>query len=368
MLISKICIYQSPIKLKEPFIISLGSFEYASNIIVKIVTSSGLIGFGECSPFASINGEVMESCYVIARLLARALIAKNPLEIENCINTMDEVIYGNNSIKSAFDIALYDIASQEANMPLYGFLSGFNNKKLLTDYTISFAQPMKMVADALIIKDQGFKAIKVKLGGSANDDINRIKLIRQAIGNEIPLRLDANQGWDVKNALIILNALQDEHIEFCEEPIARWNFMELKTVRENSPIKIMADECCSNHHDAKRLIDLHSCDYFNVKLGKSGGIFNAVKILKLAENANMKVQIGGFLESRLAFTAAAHLALSSPTVAFCDFDTPLMFEEDPVLNGINYFNGGEIRMPNEIGLGASFSEHYLQKLTQFEVN
>ena len=85
----------------------------------------------------------------------------------------------------------------------------------------------------------------------------------------------------------------------------------------------MADESCCDEHDAKRLYDLNACDYFNVKLGKSSGIFGAEKIIAIAEQHDIKIQIGGFLESRVGFTAAAHVALSSDTIIHCDFDTPL---------------------------------------------
>ncbi|HBB92797.1 MAG TPA: dipeptide epimerase, partial [Bacteroidales bacterium] len=92
----------------------------------------------------------------------------------------------------------------------------------------------------------------------------------------------------------------------------------------------MADECCSDHHDLERLIGLGACDRVNIKLGKSGGLFNAMKMIRLAEQAGVWVQVGGFVESRLGFTASAHLALASDCVKWCDFDTPMMLEEDPV--------------------------------------
>ena len=106
---------------------------------------------------------------------------------------------------------------------------------------------------------------------SKKTDVARIKAIRKAIGKKIPLRIDANQGWNVKTAIKTLQALKDYNIQFCEEPIPRWNFMKLKKVKKKSPIPIMADESCCDHHDAQRLIQLGACDMFNLKLGKSGG-------------------------------------------------------------------------------------------------
>jgi L-Ala-D/L-Glu epimerase len=365
--ISSTTLYQSKIKLKEPFIISLGPLTHAENVIVVIRTDDGLSGVGECSPFMAINGESMETGMVVGKYLATKLKGKNPLDIEACTRAMNSVIYANNSIKSAFDIALYDIAAQHAGLPLYALLGGKNNKTLITDYTVSIGTPAKMAADAMKIKASGFQVVKVKLGGTKEEDVQRIKSIREAIGMELPLRIDANQGWDAGIAPDILQALAPFNIQHCEEPIPRWDFMNLPAITKQSPIKIMADESCCDEHDAKRLLDIEACDYFNVKLGKSSGIFGAVKIIELAEKNNVAVQIGGFLESRLGFTAAAHLALTSDVIVHCDFDTPLMFEEDPVIGGITYGNKGEVTVPATAGLGASFNEKYLKRLESFTV-
>jgi L-Ala-D/L-Glu epimerase len=368
MKISSIEIYQSKIKLKEPFVISLGLLDHAENIIVVIRTDEGITGFGECSPFMTINGESMDTCFIVGQYLAKALKGKDPLNIEACTSAMDAVIYGNASIKSAFDMALYDIAAQHAGLPLYAFLGGNNKKTLITDYTVSIGDPVKMAGDALKIKERGFQIIKVKLGGSKEKDVERIRLIREAIGYDLLLRIDANQGWSTDEAIETLSALTPYNIQHCEEPIPRWNYMELNIVKKRTIIPIMADESCCDHHDAKRLINLNACQYFNVKLGKSAGIFKARKIIQLAEQASIKMQVGGFLESRLGFTAAAHLALTSDNIIHFDFDTPLMFTDDPVTGGICYGDHGAISMPDRNGLGANIDEEYLKGLTKVLIN
>lgn len=365
MKISSIEIYKMLIPLKEPFIISLGPQLNADNIVIKINTDNGIVGFGECSPYMSINGESVDTCFIVAQYFAKVLKNKNPLQIEDCIQTMNKTMYGNNSIKSAFDMALYDIASQHAQLPLYKFLGGDNHKILTTDMTVGLGTPQKMAADALRFKTNGFPAIKVKLGTTVEEDVERIKVIRDAIGNEIPLRVDANQGWNKEVAIEILNALAAFNIEHCEEPIPRWDFMNLVDVKNNSPIKIMADESCCDQHDAKRLLNLNACDYLNIKLGKSGGIFNALQIVSLAIEKNMHLQIGSFMESRLATTAFAHVALSSDAFVHFDLDTPLMFSSDPVKGGIVYKENGVIEVPNNIGLGAFIEDDYLQQFESY---
>jgi len=368
MKINRLEIYKSPIRLKAPFVTSLGRHDFAENILIRIQTDSGLTGFGECSPFRTINGESMDTAFVVGQYLAKALLGTNPLELEQGLRILDAVIYGNSSIKSAFDMALHDIASQEAGLPLYKFLSGKETRELVTDYTVSMGEPGKMAKDAKEIVALGFRIIKVKLGRNKEQDVERIRKIREAIGIAIPMRIDANQGWDVDDALYVLKALQHFGIQYCEEPIARWNYMELPKVKKYSPIPVMADESCCDHHDAKRLIALGACDLFNLKLGKSSGLVNARKIIHLAEQAGIDMQVGGFLESRLGFTASAHLALSSPRILYCDFDTPLMFKEDPVVGGIQYGKGGVVTVPNGIGLGAVVEEGYLKRLEKSVVS
>ena len=367
MNINKIEIYESPIELKEPFITSLGPDTHAENIVVLIHTDEGIKGWGECNPYLPICGENMQSAFVMAPYIARLLLNKNPLQIEEHHAVWDKAIYANNSIKSAFDIALYDIAAQHAGLPLYQFLGGKKDKTLTTDYTVSLDAVDKMVSDAKKIVDAGFTVIKVKLGETKEKDIERIKRIREAIGDNIPLRIDANQGWSVDVAIATLQTLAPYNIQHCEEPIKRWNYTELPRVKRESPISIMADECCSDHHDAKRLIDLNACDSFNIKLGKSAGIFKAQKIAKLAEEAGKGLQVGGFLESRLGFTASAHFALTSRNILYCDFDTPMMFVEDPVVGGISYGKGGLVTVPDVPGLGASLDENYRKRLKKVVV-
>lgn len=366
--IQQIEIYQLPIKLKEPFIISLGPLLFAENFIVVIKTNNGIIGYGECSPFKTINGESMQTCFVVGQDLAKELIGKNPLEIENCIAIMDKIIYGNASVKSAFDMALYDIASKNAGLPLYKFLGGENNKTIITDYTVSIDSVDKMVLDASKIIKAGFQIIKVKLGESGEKDLERIRMIREEVGMEIPIRVDANQGWTEQSTPEILNKLVKYNIQHCEEPIPRWDFLSLPEITKNSKIPIMADESCCDHNDAKRLIDLKACNLFNIKLGKSGGIFKALKIISLAEKHNINIQLGGFLETRLGFSAASHLALTSKNIVHFDFDTPLMLETDPVIDGIVYKKNGVISVPEKLGIGASIDENCLNGLTKVVFN
>ena len=365
--IQQVDLYKLSIPLIEPFITSLGKDEAAHNVLVKITTKERIIGFGECSPYMPINGESQDTCFTVGQYFAKALKGKNALDIEGCVQLMDSIIYANTSIKSAFDIALYDIAAQQAGVPLYQFIGGNNNKTITTDYTVSVGDIDKMVADALKIQAQGYPAIKVKLGKNGKTDVLRMKAIREAVGPAIPLRIDANQGWSVEEAIETLQALAAFDIQHCEEPIPRWAFMRLPEVKKQSPVPIMADECCGDDHDAERLIGLKACDYFNIKLGKSGGIFKALKMVKMAEAANIHLQVGAMIESRLAMTAFAHFALCSPQIEHYDFDTSLMLKEDVVSGGIQYKENGVVEVPGTPGLGAWIEEKQLQRFESITI-
>ncbi|HEV7622048.1 MAG TPA: dipeptide epimerase [Flavisolibacter sp.] len=366
--IESVELYKIFIPLIEPFVISLGAITEVQNIVLIIRTKDGCSGYGECSPYMSINGESIDTCFIVGQYLAKVLKGENVLDIQNCHEKMDRTIYANTSIKRAFDIAIHDIAAQNSGLPIYQFLGGKKNKVLQTDMTVSIGKPEKMKADAIKFKQQGFPAIKVKLGENKEKDVARIKAIREGIGYEIPLRIDANQGWQTAdNAIAILQALSEFNIEHCEEPIPRWQFMELSRVSTSSPIPVMADESCGDEHDAERLINLKACQMFNIKLGKSSGFYKAVKIAEMGAKANMHMQVGGFMESRLGMTAAAHLALTNNNIHHCDFDTPLMFTEDPVVGGIQYKENGIIELSDTPGLGAVIDKSYLNKAVKVVV-
>jgi L-alanine-DL-glutamate epimerase-like enolase superfamily enzyme len=360
--IQSIELYKIFIPLKEPFVISLGPIHNVQNLVVILRTADGCAGYGESSPYMTINGESIDTCFVVGQYFAQVLKGKDALDIPGCIDAMDKTIYGNSSAKSAFDMALHDIAAQHAGVPLYKFLGGEKTKVLETDMTVSIGDPQKMKSDAVRFKSEGFPAIKVKLGGSLEEDVERIRAIREGIGVDVPLRIDANQGWSTaENAIAVLQALAPFNIEHCEEPISRYRFMELRKVSEASPIPIMADESCGDHWDAERLIGLQACQMFNIKLGKSGGFYKGKKIAELGAAAGLHMQVGGFMESRLGMTAAAHLALSNDHIHHCDFDTPLMYTEDPVIGGIRYLQNGVIDVPEVPGLGAVIDESFLNE-------
>ncbi|MBN1318850.1 MAG: dipeptide epimerase [Anaerolineales bacterium] len=355
--IIKIELFRFDLPLKDPFRISLGTTFRTENILVKIYSSDGHSGVGEGSPTENLTGETQKTCFEAAKFLGRLVLNKNPYAINERMSDINTLVH-NTTAKSAFDIALYDLLAKRAGLPLYALLGG-ENRMIVTDNTIGIDTPEVMAKKALEIKNQGFQAIKVKLGTSRAEDVSRIRLIREAIGDKIPLRLDANQGWDVVSAELVLQELSRFKIQYCEEPVAHWNNEGLRRVREKSPIPIMADESVFDHHDAFRLASKGACDYINIKLAKSGGIHTALKINSVAESAGIKCMVGCMYETRLALSAAAHFASALPNVVFADLDSALMHAADPVIGGMEY-KGGEITLPDTPGHGADFKLDFLK--------
>ena len=357
--ITSVEIYKLDIPFWEPFVISLGAITSANNLVVKINTNCGLYGFGECSTITYISGESQDTEFILAQHFAQLIKGKDPFAVEERLRDMEQAIAGNHTLKSAFDMALYDLLAKRAGMPLYRLLGGGNTKRIHTDMTVSINTPDYMAQKALKYKNDGFPALKVKLGTTTGMDVARIRAIREAVGDDMPLRIDANQGWDPVTAIRTLKALEPYHIEHCEEPVKHWNNRDMAKVRENSPISIMADESLFNHHDAFRLASMGACDYFNVKLSKSGGICNALKICHVAEAAGVKCQVGCMNESRFALTALTHLASAKDVIVHYDIDSSYQHTVDPVTGGITDAGGGEWILPETPGIGAGFDPGYL---------
>lgn len=359
--ITKVEIYKYDIPLIEPFVISLGPIKASTNLLVRLVTDVGLVGCGECSPYVYITGETQESCYVMALKIARLIKGKNPFHLRNILKEIDSAITGNRTVKSAFDMALHDLVGQLLGVPLYALLGGSKDRIIYTDHTIGLGKPQVMAEKASKIKERDFSQIKVKLGTERELDIERIRGIRAAAGDEIAIRIDANQGWDYVTAIKVLKAIEPFNIQFCEAPVPHWNTNDLAKIRQESPIPIMADESLFDHRDAMKLARANAVDFFNIKLAKSGGVSNALKIMHIAEAAGIKCQLGAMGESRLAMTAAAHLGLVSDQISYFDLDSPLMQSEDAVVGGITYHAGGRVEVPDLPGLGAGIDPDFLSR-------
>lgn len=350
----------------EPFAISAGTMHFAQNVFIRIHTDEGMYGVGECSAFPVIVGETQETCLVMARDFAGLWKGKDPLDIPARMQELHDYCAGNSTIKSAFDMALYDLSAKSAGQPLYRFLGG-SRRRLETDITIGIATPEKMAARALQFQEQGAKIMKVKVGKKVKDDLERIRQIRKAVKADMIIRIDVNQGWDFDEAVYALHELEDLGMEFCEQPMRTWYDDQLPELRRQTSVKIMADESCYHHHDARKLITAGACDSINIKLSKSGGILEALKIHDTASAAGVDCMIGGMLESRIALSAKAHFACAGANIRYIDLDTCLLGHlEDPVTGGAVY-QGYVLDVPETPGIGADADETFLKTCDKWRI-
>jgi len=359
--IQRIEVYTVTLRYKEPFTISAGTSTENRNIIIKLVTDYDVFGWGEASPSRRVTQETPETVLKVLDKIGPQLIGMCPLRIAQDIDAMDRLVSGNPSAKAAVDMALHDVLGKTAGKPTWRILGGFR-ERVPTDITLSIKTPEEMAKDALRAVRKGFKALKVKVGINPQEDVERIKLIRESVGEKIAIRIDANQGWTVPQALTALKKLEKFNVQLVEQPIDAKNIRGLVEIKKTSPIPVMADESVHSPADAFRLIKANAVDMINIKLMKSGGIFNARKIAEIAEAANVPCMIGCMGESAIGITAAVHFAAAMRNVQYADLDCDLLLTDKLVTKGGAELKDSERIPTNEPGFGIeTLNERLLSK-------
>ena len=350
MKIKSIKVQKFNIELKESLKIALGVLDKSPNVLVEIETDNGITGIGEAAFTSFVLGDIQEAqLSAVENYLKPALIGEDPRDIERLEAKMDNVLKGNTGAKAAVDTALYDILGKIYQVPLYKLLGGYKNY-YESDITIGIDEPEHMGQKARKYADEGYSVLKIKVGTDYKKDIERIKKIRESIGYDIKLRLDANQGWNHKEAIYVINKLSEYDIELVEQPVPSDDIDGLAFIRRNVSVPIMADESVLSPQNALRLIKAEAVDLINIKLAKSGGLFKAKKICDIAEAAGIQCMIGCMLESKIAITAAAHLAAACKNITRVDLDSPLYIKGEPVVGGVTP-KAGKIYLSDEPGLG-----------------
>lgn len=353
MKINTIETFRAAVPLKKPFKTALRTVETAETIVVKVTCDNGIAGWGEAPPTVVITGDSLSSIeFAIHHVLTPMLVNKSLLNYEDIFQGIQSALIGNSSAKAAVDMALYDCLAQQCKLPLYQFLGGHKNE-VETDYTVSVNGPEEMGEDAVSYVQQGFNVLKVKVGkDDILTDIERIREIRTRVGSKIKIRLDANQGWKSKDAIHAIRKMEalDLNIELVEQPVKAWDIEGLKQVTDAVDTPIMADESVFSPKQAFEVIKTRSADLINIKLMKSGGIYQAQIINQLAEVCGMECMVGSMIETKIGITAAAHFAASKKNITRFDFDAPLMMAKEIVEGGIHY-SGRKITLPSEHGLG-----------------
>jgi len=327
------------LQLKEAFAIANETIEVADNVFIRLETDSGIVGWG-CSTPDMVTSETKETVLKSFEVAKRQVIGCDPTRINLLNYALENDLQGNPSVKASVNLAVYDIIGKMAGMPLFRLLGGFR-EKIETSVTIGLNPTDLMVKKAREIVSDGFNIIKIKCGINVEEDIENILAIRDAVGSTIKLRLDANEGYSVEEALRMIKVIEEKgaDIELLEQPTKASHLYSLKEVTHQSPVPIMADETALTLKDSVKLLKHESADMINIKLMKIGGVTNAIKANVFAELADVPIMVGCMNESMAAMSAGVHFACAFRNVKYADLDSALDFVNDVAKGGARYEKG-----------------------------
>jgi len=353
MKISRIQLAMLRVPLKTPFKTALRTVNSVEDVVVIVTTDTGAVGYGEAPATAVITGDTHGSILeAIGKVIGPRLIGQEVADLNRITGLIQGAMENNFSAKAALEIAVYDLWGQLYGAPLYRLLGG-GDPVVTTDITISVDYIDKMVADSVSAVERGFASLKIKVGKDMGVDIERVKAIHAAVEGRALLRLDANQGWTAKQAVFAMRALEDAgvHLELLEQPVKAKDIEGLKYVTDRVNTPVMADESVFGPAEVIDLIRRRAADIINIKLMKTGGLSNAIRIADIAAVYGVECMIGCMIESSISVAAAVHLAVAkSSVITKVDLDGPSLCQFDPVDGGV-IFNESEISISDAPGLG-----------------
>jgi o-succinylbenzoate synthase len=341
------------VPLKTPFKTALRTVEAVEDIVVMINTDTGHTGYGEAPATAVITGDTHGSIVeAIRNYIAPRLHGADIANLNHITHLIQTSMEKNSSAKAAVEIAVYDLWGQLYDAPLYRLLGG-GDPVITTDITISVDTIDKMVADSISAVERGFDSLKIKVGKDAGVDVERVKAIYHAVEGRALLRLDANQGWTAKQAVHALTLLEDAGIrlELVEQPVKAHDLDGMKYVTERIQTPVMADESVFGPTEVVELIRMRAADIINIKLMKTAGLSNAIRIADICAMYQIECMIGCMLESSISVAAAVHLAVAKAhVITKVDLDGPSLCAFNPVDGGV-IFRESEITITDAPGLG-----------------
>lgn len=363
MKISAISLKIIKIPLRTPFKTALRTVEYVEDIVLSITAENGMTGLGEAPPTKAITGETLETIQAaLTEHIIPAIKGKDIDNAEEILKAIQRSLPGNSSAKAAADMAVYDLKARLEGRALADLLAekiadetkrpAVKKPFLLTDLTISVNDTEQMVKDAMTAVNRGFRNLKIKVGKEGKADLEKIREIRHAVGKEISIRVDANQGWTPDEAVDILKEAErlQLELEFVEQPVKAADTAGMAYVKARTDTCIVADESVFHPEDARMIFEQDAADMVNIKLMKAGGIQEACKIVRIAGEYGKHCMVGCMLESKIAVSAAAHLAAATDIVTAIDLDGPSLCATDPYQGGPVY-DDPYIRINREPGLG-----------------
>jgi len=340
-------------KLAEPYKIAYDEIDTAINVFLRIETNHQIIGYGCAAPDEHVTGETPGSILnAIKQIAYPNLKGSDPLRTAFLLERLKTVMGTQPTALAAVDMALFDILGKVARVPLWKVLGGFRDR-MKTSITIGILAEQETIQRAKERMLQGFKSIKLKGGLDVESDIVRVIKVREAVGKDIELRFDANQGFTVEQSLRFVEQTRSAKLELLEQPTPKGEPDLLGRVTSGTHIPVMADESLMTLRDAFRLARKELADMVNVKLMKVGGISEAMQINSVARSAELEVMVGCMDESALAIAAGLHFALARPNVAYADLDGHLDLIDDPT-DGAVILRNGILFPPGKPGLGFDF--------------
>ena len=324
--------------LRVPFKTALRSVDRVEDILVELHTDTGAVGYGEAPPTGPITGDTAGGIIgAVRELIAPALIGQEVDAFEAVAARVQKAGVHNTSAKAAVDMALWDLYGQLHGIPVHKLLGGAR-RQLVTDITISVNPPEQMAADARDAVARGYDCLKVKVGADPALDTARLAAVRAAVGDGVCIRIDANQAWSPRQAVRILNEMQDRGLalELVEQPVPADDLEGLAYVTRHSWVPVMADESVFSPADALRIMQHRAADFINIKLMKCGGLTNALRIAAAAEVYGVECMIGCMLEAKVAVNAAVELACARSIITRVDLDGPVLCSVDPVVGGAQF--------------------------------
>ncbi len=350
MRISKISAWPVTMRLSEPYTIAYETVTHTTNVFIRVETNHGVIGFGCAAPDYPVTGETADNVIQsINHIVTPSIHGSDPIRPVMLLERLKPLLKGQPSALAAIDMALYDILGKVSHLPIWKLLGGFKDR-IKTSVTIGILPTLETVERAKEWVGQGFKSLKLKGGLDVQSDIERILKVREAVGDSIELRFDANQGFTVEDSLRFVKETRHVRLELIEQPTPKGEPDLLQRVTGGVPIPVMADESLMTLRDAFRIARRELADMVNIKLMKVGGISEALQINAVARSAGLEVMVGCMDEAGLGIAAGLHFALARPNVVYADLDGHLGLIGDPSQEAIILRDG--VLFPNDRpGLG-----------------
>jgi len=330
--------------------------------LVAIATDDGTVGYGYASATKHM-GASREGLKGVLNDFTALLLGRDPFDIEPIMADLDHRLRGMNQAKAAIDCALHEIAARALGVPLCTLFGGKFRSEFPVLRVLSLKPPDEMAGKARELVEAGYRDIKIKVDGRVDLDAARVRAIRDEVGPEIRLTIDANQAYKPKAAIKLARKVADLGVEIFEQPCSADDDAGLKFVTEHSPIAVEADESAGSLRDVFRLVSNRIVDLVSLKVPKLGGLRNTVAAARICEAADIPCRLGAHVGPRLLTAQAMHLAASLPGLSFaCEFGEFVRLQND-ITEGVENQNG-MIRLPAGNGSGASLRADAQSQIAQ----